>query len=80
MHRASILMLLSFLSLAALACAGSTPAPDGPKPAPQAQEGEVCPADGTDADGKPKCPKGCVFNGTECRKDLGIIVHESPAP
>jgi hypothetical protein len=34
-----------------------------------------------DAGPPPLCPAGCRWNGTECRKDSGIIIEDiKPAP
>jgi hypothetical protein len=58
--------LLPACLLALLAACSQTP----PAAAPS---GDTCPV--LDAGPPPSCPQGCRWNGTECRKDSGIILY-----
>ena len=55
--------LMTFLA----ACVHTQPA------ATAASSGDTCPL--LDAGPPPACPEGCRWNGTECRRDSGIIIY-----
>ena len=54
--------------LALLAACAATPPPAAP-----AATGDSCPV--LDAGPPPTCPAGCRWNGSECRKDSGVIIY-----
>jgi hypothetical protein len=47
-----------------------------PPAAHPSASGDTCPL--IDAGPPPVCPTGCRWNGTECRKDSGIIIVDHP--
>jgi hypothetical protein len=77
MRRWSILLLISLTAAGIYACGGGQTPSD-------TSSTETCPL--LDAGPPPVCPDGCLWNGTECRKKLGIIMEGSkrdsgaPAP
>ncbi len=65
MSRWSILLLGPFIALGIYACGGSQ------APASGASD-ETCPV--AKEGSPPTCPEGCVWNGTACKKDRGVII------
>jgi len=66
---------LAFLVLPASLIALLSACPATPPPAHPSASADTCPL--LDAGPPPTCPDGCRWNGTECRKDLGIIIYDS---
>jgi hypothetical protein len=62
---ALVLFLASLVIAAAEACGGAQ--------APASQAGDVCPV--LDAGPPPTCPEGCTWDGAECRRVEGIVIH-----
>jgi len=76
MRRFSICLLVSLASLAMYACGSSTPASNSPdnESSGQTAASDTCPL--LDAGPPPECPEGCVWNGTECRKNSSIVMPD----
>jgi hypothetical protein len=79
MRRLSIFFLVVLTATMAFACGSAsspTATPESAAPASaapaSAADGDVCPV--TDPGPPPACPEGCVWNGTECRKNSSIIM------
>lgn len=77
MHRLFVLFLLSLSAVGTYACGGTPPSVAPPPSTPAgAALAETCPL--VDAGPPPVCPDGCVWNGTECRRQGGIIIFDRP--
>ena len=73
MRRLAFCILPACLLAILAACSEPPPA------AAPSGSGDTCPL--LDAGPPPVCPDGCRWNGTECRKDSGIIMEDKkPRP
>lgn len=70
MRRLACYFLPACLLALLAACATTPPA------ATPSGSGDACPL--LDAGPPPICPDGCRWNGTECRKDSGVIIYGTP--
>ena len=81
MNRFTCIAAILLGAIAAAACGGAQDQKEAAAPGTTAQaaaQGEVCPtaSPGT----PPTCPEGCVWNGTECRKNRPIVIVDTPPP
>jgi hypothetical protein len=76
MRRTLTLMLIS-LSTALFAACASTPGGAPAAPAGETSVENPCAQPSAVKEGEsPTCAEGCKWNGTECRQERSIIVHD----
>lgn len=75
-----IVAAVLFGTIGVAACGGAQEQKEAAAPGSTAQaaQGEVCPT--LDPGPPPACPAGCVWNGTECRKNRPIVIVDTPPP
>jgi len=73
MRRILPFMLISLAAALTGACGGSTPAATdvAKNEAACVQPTEVKPGE------TPTCSEGCKWNGTECKQERGVVVHDT---
>lgn len=86
MRRTSTVVLISLLAALACACGAPEPtaktAPTGPEAEPRsvdpaaAAPAECAWPEGSEAQPAPACPPGCKWDGSKCKDERGIIVHQ----
>jgi hypothetical protein len=86
MRRTSIALMLSLTALASACGAPEVPAKAAPTepgaetrsvdPAAAAAPAECAWPPGSEAQPPPACPPGCKWDGSKCKDERGIIVHQ----
>jgi len=80
MRRAALVPVFALFTALAAACGGgSTPPADDASKAAASDTTCAQPAAAPKEGETPACSEGCTWDGTACKQQRGIIVHERPA-